>query len=156
MENNSYKLTQKGIDKLKAELERLKTTDRDRNLEALKDARSQGDLSENADYDAARDEQARIEARIKEIENILKNAELIRDDKNNNKVTIGKTVKLKINDDDPKEFNIVGSLEADPFDNKISNESPIGKAVLGHKKGDKTRIKTEANRELNIEILDVK
>ncbi len=156
MENNSHKLTQKGIDKLKGELERLKTVERDRVLEALREARSQGDLSENADYDTARSDQARIETRIKEIENILKHAELITDDRTNNRVSIGKTVTLKINDQKPEDYNIVGSLEADPFDKKISNESPIGKAVIGGKKGDKVRAKTAANKETEIEILNVK
>ncbi len=156
MENNSHKLTQKGIDKLKAELEKLKTVERDRVLEALREARSQGDLSENADYDTARADQARIENRIKEIENILKHAELITDDRSNNRVSIGKTVTLKINAQEPEDYNIVGSLEADPFDKKISNESPIGKAVIGAKKGDKVRAKTAVNKETEIEILDVK
>jgi len=155
MENNKFKLTQAGLDKLKAELERLKTTERENNLEALKEARAQGDLSENADYDAARDEQARIESRIKEIENILKNAELITEDKSK-KINIGKTVVVEINDKEPVEYNIVGALEADPFNGKISNESPVGKAIIGHKKGDSVMIKTEANRTLNIKIVDVK
>ncbi len=152
----TYQLTQTGIDKLKEELDFLKNTERDRNLEALKEARAQGDLSENADYEAARDEQARIEGRIKEIENILKHAELIREDKRNNKVTIGKTVRLSVNGKDPVEYSIVGSIEADPFNFKISNESPVGKAVIGHKKGDKVSYKTESRKEINIEILDVK
>ncbi len=154
--NNVHKLTRKGIEKLKSELEHLKTTERERNREALKEARAMGDLSENADYDAARDEQALIEARIKEIEHILKNAELIKDDGNNNQVNIGKTVTMQINGEDPKQYSIVGSLEADPFDNKISNESPIGKAVLGMKKGDSKIVRTQSNRELNITIVDVK
>ncbi len=154
--NQTYQLTQKGIDKLKAELEHLKTTEREKILEALKEARAQGDLSENADYDAARDQQARIETRIKEIENILKHAELIREDSRGNKITIGKTVKLSVNGKDPVEYSIVGSIEADPFNNKISNESPVGKAVIGHKPGDEVTYKTEARREIHIKILDVK
>ena len=157
MENNqSYKLTPKGIEKLKDELEDLKTNQREANLEALKEARAQGDLSENADYDAARDEQARIESRIKEIENILKHAEVISGDSGNDKVHIGKTVLLKVNGKDPVEYSIVGSLEADPFSYKISNESPVGKAVIGHKKGDSVKFKTESDRYIRIEILDVK
>jgi len=154
--NQTYKLTPKGIDKLKEELNDLKTNQREKNLEALKEARAQGDLSENADYDAARDEQARIESRIKEIENILKHAEVISGDSKNDKVHIGKSVLLKVNGKDPVEYSIVGSLEADPFNNKISNESPVGKAVIGHKKGDNVKFKTEANRNIEITILDVK
>ncbi len=159
MENGrtqSYKLTKEGLEKLKKELERLKTVDRERNLEALKEARAQGDLSENADYDAARDEQARIESRIKEIENILKHAELIRDEKGTGKVTLGATVLIKVNGNEPKEYTVVGSLEADPFQNRISNESPIGKAVIGKKKGETVRFKTDSRRETQIEIIDVK
>ena len=155
MEKKQYKLTQAGINKLKEELEVLKTTEREKNLEALKEARAQGDLSENADYDAARDEQARIESRIKEIENILKNAELITEDKSK-KINMGKTVTLIMNDNDPIDYNIVGALEADPFNGKISNESPVGKAIIGHKKGDALTVKTEANRTLNIKIVDAK
>jgi len=155
MEKKQYKLTQAGINKLKEELEVLKTTEREKNLEALKEARAQGDLSENADYDAARDDQARIESRIKEIENILKNAELITEDKSK-KINMGKTVTLKMNGNDPVIYDIVGALEADPFNGKISNESPVGKAIIGHKKGDELTIKTESNRTLNIKIVDVK
>jgi transcription elongation factor GreA len=152
--NGKYKLTQSGIDQYKEELERLKTIDRERNLEALKEARAQGDLSENADYDAAREEQARIEKRIKELENILKNAELIKED-TSNKVNIGKKVTLKLNNLDPVEYTLVGTLEANPIENKISNESPVGKAIIGHKKGDSVTFKTEANKEIKVTIVDV-
>ena len=156
MDNNGkYKLTPSGLKQLEEELQKLKTVDRERNLEALKEARSQGDLTENADYDAAREDQARIEKRIKELENILKNAELIEDDKSN-KVTIGKTVTLEIEGLEPETYRIVGTLEADPLDHKISNESPVGKAVIGHKKGDEVAYKTEANREIKVKIVDVK
>ncbi|MFP4286589.1 MAG: transcription elongation factor GreA [Candidatus Izemoplasmataceae bacterium] len=153
--NGKYKLTQSGIDQYKEELERLKTVDRERNLEALKEARAQGDLSENADYDAAREEQARIEKRIKELENILKNAELIKED-TSNKVNIGKVVTLKLNDLEPTEYALVGTLEANPIENKISNESPVGKAIIGHKKGESVTFKTEANKEIKVTIVDVK
>ncbi len=158
MENQqqTYQLTPKGIDKLKAELEDLKTNQREKNLEALKEARAQGDLSENADYDAARDEQARIESRIKEIENILKHAEVISADDSNDKITLGKNALLKVNGKDPVEYTVVGSLEADPFSGKISNESPVGKAIIGHKKGDEIKFKTESGRNTTIKIIDVK
>ena len=155
-QNGKYKLTQSGIDQLKAELQRLKTVDREANLEALKEARAQGDLTENADYDAAREEQARIEKRIKELENILKNVELIGDNDRTNKVTIGKTVSLKIGTSEAKDYRIVGTLEADPLNQRISNESPIGKAVIGKKKGDEVKVKTEAQKEVLVTVVDVK
>ena len=118
---NTFKLTEAGFQNLKDELETLKEVDRKENLEALKEARAQGDLSENADYDAARDEQARIEARIKEIENILKHSEIIRDTASR-VVMIGKTVNIKFAGNGiEKEYTIVGHLEANPLNGKISN-----------------------------------
>ncbi|MCK5761260.1 MAG: transcription elongation factor GreA [Candidatus Izimaplasma sp.] len=149
------KLTKQGFENHKNELERLKDIDRKRNLEALKDARAQGDLSENADYDSARDEQARIEARIKEIEAVLKNYELIKLD-TSKKANIGKTVILEINGLEAKEYTIVGSLEADPLNGKISNESAIGKGIIGHKKGITVTIKTETLKEVKVHIVNVK
>lgn len=153
--DRNYKLTQQGLLDLQTEIERLKTEDRKRNLEALKDARAQGDLSENADYDAARDEQAQIESRIKEIEGILKNYELIKED-TSNKVNIGKTVVISVGGMDPETYTIVGSLEADPLNQKISNESPIGKGIIGTKKGKSVVIKTETGKDVEVKIIDVK
>ena len=127
---NTYQLTEQGFQNLKEELERLKDVDRKRNLDALKEARAQGDLSENADYDSARDEQARIEGRVKEIEGILKNFEIIKED-TSNKVNIGKTVVIKVGNMEEETYKIVGSLEANPLEKRISNESPIGRAFLG-------------------------
>lgn len=153
--DNAYKLTKQGLKGLTEEIERLKDVDRRENLEALKDARAQGDLSENADYDAARDEQARIEARIKEIEGILKNYELIKEDTSKN-VSIGKTVELKVGDLPNKVYTIVGSIEANPIEGKISNESPIGKGIIGTRKGQKVTVKTETGREVVVKIVNVK
>ena len=153
--DNTYKLTEQGFKDLTDELERLKEVDRKRNLEALKEARAQGDLSEHADYDAARDEQARIEARIKEVEGILKNYEIIKED-HSNKVNIGKTVEIKVGELPSKVYTIVGSLEADPIKGKISNESPIGKGIIGTKKGQKVTVKTETGQEVLVKIIDVK
>ena len=153
--DKAYKLTQQGLKDHTEELERLKDVDRMVNLEALKEARAQGDLSENADYDAARDEQARIEARIKEVEGILKNYELIKED-TSNKVNIGKTVEIKVGTLPNKIYTIVGSLEADPIKGKISNESPIGKGIIGTKKGQKVTVKTETGKEVVVKIIDVK
>jgi transcription elongation factor GreA len=154
METSKFQLTQAGIDKYKEELERLKTIDRAENLEALKEARAQGDLSENADYDAAREEQARIEGRIKEIENILKNVDLIVENAGKI-VSIGKTVQLKINGKEPQDYTVVGSLEANPFEKKISNESPIGKAIIGLKEKDSKEVKTEANKVVQVTVVKV-
>lgn len=152
MENNKYQLTQAGLDALTEELNQLKTVDRDQNLEALKEARAQGDLSENADYDAAREEQARIEGRIKEIENILKNYTLIKSTKRGKAIHIGRKVSLKLDDQDPIDYTIVGSLEANPFQNMISNESPIGRAIIGAKEGDSKIVKTHSNKEVHVTI----
>lgn len=155
---NTYKLTEDGFEKLKVELDELKDVDRKKNLEALRDARAQGDLSENADYDAAREEQARIEARIKEIDNILKHAEIIKET-NSKVVSIGKTVTLRFvnnNSNTLPEYIVVGHLEANPLAGKISNESPIGKALIGMKKGAKITYKAENGNEIKIEILDIK
>ena len=152
---NTYQLTQQGFQDLVEELERLKEVDRKENLEALKEARAQGDLSENADYDAAREQQARIEARIKEIEGILKNYEIIKGDLSN-KVNIGKTVVIKVGDMPAMEYTIVGSLEANPRQKKISNESPIGKGIIGCKKGQTVSVTTETGRDVQVKIVDVK
>ena len=153
--DNVYKLTKQGHLNLIDELERLKDVDRKENLEALKDARAQGDLSENADYDAARDDQARIEARIKEIEGILKNFEIIKED-TSNKVNIGKTVVIKVGDMEEATYTIVGSLEANPLQGRISNESPIGKGIIGSKKGQSVKVKTETGLDVVVKIIDVK
>lgn len=155
MENNKYQLTEQGLADLENELENLKTVDRKRNLNALKEARAQGDLSENADYDAARDEQAQIEARIKEIEGILKNYEIIKKSRSRS-VSIGKTVTLIVGNMPEKTYTLVGSLEADPLKARISNESPIGKGIIGSKKGDTVVVKTETGRDVSVTITDVK
>ena len=153
--DNTYKLTKQGHLNLLDEIERLKDVDRKENLEALKDARAQGDLSENADYDAARDDQARIEERIKEIEGILKNFEIIKED-TSKKVNIGKTIVIKLDDMEEATYTIVGSLEANPLQGRISNESPIGKAIIGSKKGQTIQVKTETGLDVTVKIVDVK
>ena len=129
-------LTSEGFLELETELNNLKTVDRPRIIEAIKEARAQGDLSENADYDAARDEQAKIEARITELEYKLENAKII-EKASGDVVAVGTTVTVKyVDDDDEEEYSIVGSMEADPFENKISNESPIGRAIMDRRVGD--------------------
>jgi transcription elongation factor GreA len=155
---NIYKLTEVGFSQLQQELEELKGVKRKKNLEALKEARAQGDLSENADYDAARDEQARIEGRIKEIENILKHAEIIKENNRSRVVGIGKKVVVKFFDSSlgEQEYTIVGNLEANPLEKKISNESPLGKSLIGMKKGKVLTYKTETGKIVKVEIIDVK
>lgn len=129
-------LTTEGMEELKKELDNLIQVKRPEVILALKEARALGDLSENAEYDAARSEQAEVEARIKEIERMLEHAIVIKD-VNTNVVSIGTKVKLSyIDDGDVEEYSIVGVNEADPFDNKISNESPIAKAIMGLEVGE--------------------
>ena len=136
-----FKLTQTGIEELKAELSTL-IAERGDIAQRIKDAREFGDLAENAEYSAARQEQEKSENRIGEIENILQNVEVIKAPKGDSKVQLGSTVKLKSDDGKTKEFQVVGTVEADPLNGKISDESPIGVALLGKKVGDEVEIKT--------------
>lgn len=129
-------LTAKGFAELEEELNELRTTKREENIQAIKEARSHGDLSENSEYDAARDEQAKIEARIQELEYKLEHATII-DSKDKDTVNVGCDVTiLYVDDEEEDTYSIVGSLEADPFENKVSNESPIGAALIGSRVGD--------------------
>ena len=129
-------LTNEGFLEIEEELNELKEVKRPEIIKALKDARSLGDLSENADYDAARNEQAQIESRILELEKILETAEII-ENRDTDKVGIGATVRIQyIEDEDVEEYRIVGSKEADPSNDKISNESPLAQAILNARVGD--------------------
>lgn len=129
-------VTSEGLEEMKKELEELIQVKRPEVIKALKEARALGDLSENAEYDAARQEQAQTEARIKELESMIENAVII-ENVNTNEVSIGTRVTIEyVGDDDTEEYSIVGVKEADPFNNKISNESPIARAILGKKVGD--------------------
>ncbi len=135
-QKKEFLLTSEGFLELETELNNLKSNDRPRIIEAIKEARAQGDLSENSDYDAARNEQGQVEARIKELEYMLEHAKII-EKATGDKVEVGTTVTVNYVDDDEEEiYSIVGSMEADPFENKISNESPIGKAIMHKKVGD--------------------
>nr|MDN4744872.1 transcription elongation factor GreA [Lachnospiraceae bacterium C1.1] len=149
-------ITYEGVQKLEAELEELKTVKRKEVARKISEAREQGDLSENAEYDAAKAEQAEYEARIGEIEAILKHAEVVTDEEgDDNKVRIG--CKIKIMDMEYKEemeYRIVGSTEANSLKGKISNESPVGKALLGHKVGDTVKVETKAGI-LKYKVLDI-
>lgn len=155
MSNKVY-LTNEGFLEIEEELNHLKEVKRPEVIKALKDARALGDLSENADYDAARDEQAQVEGRIKELEILLEKAELI-ENKKTDKVELGTTVKIKYidDDDDVEEYRIVGSKEADPSNDKISNESPLAKAVMGHKAGEVCTVESP-NGNYSVEILEIK
>ena len=146
MEAKKNILTKEGLAKYEDELHELKTVKLKEVAEKLKEAREQGDLSENAEYDAAKDEQRDIAARIEVIEKILKNAEVIDDsDVDTNKISIGCTVKLKdLEFDEEIEYKIVGSSEANSLKGKISNESPVGKALIGAKKGQTVSVETQA------------
>jgi transcription elongation factor GreA len=135
-----FHMTQAGIDELKAEHAGLVARRADI-ADSIKTAREQGDLSENAEYHAAKDDQERTEARIMDLERILQNVEIISKPKGDNKVQLGSTVKLKGNGSE-KVFQVVGTVEADPLSGKISDESPIGQALLGKKEGDEVEIKT--------------
>ena len=147
-------LTQEGLDELKKELDELIQVKRPEVINALKDARAQGDLSENAEYDAARNEQAIIENRIKEIEVMLEHAIVITEVATD-KVGIGNRVTIEyVDDEESEEYFIVGSKEAYPFSNKISNESPIAKAILGFKVGDVRPVESP-NGSYNVKILEI-
>ena len=132
---NTIVLTPEGYLELEQELNDLKLNKRPEVINALKYARSLGDLSENADYDAARNEQAQLESRIKELEYKLEHCGVV-DNRDKHIANVGSIIVIEYEPGDEEEYKIVGSLEADPFNNKISNESPIGQAVIGHKAGE--------------------
>jgi transcription elongation factor GreA len=139
-----FRLTAQGIAELKTELEGL-VSQRGPVAERIKTAREFGDLTENAEYSSARQEQERMESRISEIEHILQNVEIIkRPNGGNGKVQLGSSVSLKDKDGKTKNFQVVGTVEADPLNGKISDESPIGQALLGKKLGEEVEIKTPA------------
>ncbi len=145
MEEKKYKLTREGVEALEQELDHLTVVKRQEIADKLQEARAQGDLSENAEYDAAKDEQRDIEARIEEIEKILKNVEVI------------DGIKLRILDvelDEEQIINIVGSAEADVLNGKISNESPLGLALIGKKKGDVVEV-AAPNGTFEYKVLEV-
>ncbi|MCP1111428.1 transcription elongation factor GreA [Lachnospiraceae bacterium PF1-21] len=156
MEAKKSLLTYAGLKNLEEELEHLKVVKRREIAGKIKEAREQGDLSENAEYDAAKDEQRDIEARIDQIENILKNAEVVVEDEVEfDKVGVG--CKVRVHDityDEDLEYKIVGSTEANSLEGKISNESPVGKALIGKKAGDVVDIETQAG-EMKYKVLEI-
>ena len=150
-------LTKEGLEELKNELDDLINVKRPANIQAIKEARALGDLSENADYDSARDEQAQLEGRIKKIEQMLENYVII-EEVSKDKVGLGSTVVIKYmdeDDDEEDEYKIVGSQEADPFASKISNESPIAKALLNRKVGDIVTVESP-NGSYQVQITEIK
>ena len=149
-------LTYEGLKKLEDEVENLKVVRRKEVSQKIKEAREQGDLSENAEYDAAKDEQRDIEARIEELEKILKNAEVVVEEEADlDKVSIGCSVKiLDCEFEEELEYKIVGSTEANSLKGKISNESPVGKALLGKKVGDTVTVERPAG-EFSYKVLSI-
>ena len=154
--NEKVYLTDQGFLELENELNDLKNVKRPAVIKALKEARALGDLSENADYDAARNEQAQVEGRIQELEKIMENAHII--EKNStDSVCLGTTVKIEYieeDDDETEEYMIVGSKEADPSNNKISNESPLAKAIMNAKAGD-IRAVESPNGTYNVKVVEI-
>ena len=147
-------LTEEGLEEIRKELDELKLVKRPEIINALKDARAQGDLSENAEYDAARNDQAIVEARIKDLEVMLERAVVI-SKVDTDVVSIGTKVTLEyVDDEDTEEYSIVGSQEADPFANKISNESPIAKAIMGLKVGSVVSVDSP-NGKYDVKILAI-
>lgn len=144
MEEKKLTYTVEGFEKLKEEYEYLKNTRRQEVKELLKEARSFGDLSENSEYDEARDQQAKVESRIAELEYLMKNAEIIDTDTVKNVVSLGSTVIIRYTDGTEKKYDLVGSNEVDPLHGKISDRSPISMAVIGHKKDESVTIETPA------------
>jgi transcription elongation factor GreA len=140
MMKKTFRLTQLGVDELKSEHKEL-VGQRSGIAERIKEARELGDLSENAEYQSAREEQDRLEARISELEHILQNVQVIKIAKSNGKVRLGSAVKLKTDTGQDAKFQIVGTMEADPLNGKVSDESPIGQALMGKTKDDTVEIK---------------
>ena len=156
MEEKKNLLTYAGLKALEEELHDLKVIKRKEVAEKIKEAREQGDLSENAEYDAAKDEQRDIEARIEQIEKILKNAEVVVEEEVDlDKISVGCQVKVLDEEyEEEMEFKIVGSSEANSLKGKISNESPVGRALLGHSVGDEILVETQAG-EMKYKVLGI-
>ncbi|WP_440602540.1 transcription elongation factor GreA [Bacillus sp. GB_SG_008] len=153
----TYPMTLEGKQKLEHELEQLKTVRRKEVVERIKIARSFGDLSENSEYDAAKDEQAFVEGRITQLENMIRNAVIIEDNgEDSTVVTLGKTVIFQeLPDGEEEAYTIVGSAEADPFEGKISNDSPIARSLMGKQIGEEVIVQTPGG-DMRVKIVSVK
>ena len=155
MADKKHILTYAGLKKYEDELQDLKVNRRREIAQKIKEAREQGDLSENAEYDAAKDEQRDIELRIEELEKLLKNAEVVVEDEVNlDKINVGCIVKV-YDVDEEMEFKLVGSTEANSLENKISNESPVGHALIGKRVGDVVDVETQSGV-IQYKVLDIK
>lgn len=155
-EEKQYYVTEEGKEKLESELHELKTVKRKEVVERIKIARDFGDLSENSEYDSAKEEQAFVETRIAQLEKMIRNSVIIESDNNIDVVGLGKTVTFKeLPDGEEETYTIVGSAEADPFEGKISNDSPMAKSLIGHEKGAKLSVVTPGG-DIQVEIIDVK
>ena len=153
--NEQHFVTKEGLDELKNELEDLTTNVRPEVINAIKEARALGDLSENAEYHAAKEKQSIVESRIRELEYLIENATIITEG-DNSEVRVGSTVEIKyIDDNEVEEYKIVGSTEADPFENKISNSSPIAVAILGKKVNDIASVESP-NGNYDVQIVSIK
>ncbi|MCD8326336.1 MAG: transcription elongation factor GreA [Lachnospiraceae bacterium] len=152
----SEKLTQKDIDRIQAEIEERKLVERPRLLEAVKEARAQGDLSENFEYTAAKREKNRNESRIRYLERVLKNASLVKDHAREDEVGIEKTVRVMFEDDgSEEEYRIVTPIRCNSLENKISIESPIGRALMGHKAGESVEVALPGGAVSALKILSI-
>lgn len=152
-----FPMTQAGKEKLEQELEHLKTVKRKDVVERIKIARSFGDLSENSEYDSAKEEQAFVEGRITTLENMIRNAKIIEEDEaSGDTVTLGRSVTfIELPDGEEESYTIVGSAEADPFEGKISNDSPIAKSLMGKRVGDEVTVQTPGG-DMSVRITSIK
>ena len=155
-EEKQHLMTEEGRKKLEEELEYLKTERRQDVVERIKIARSFGDLSENSEYDAAKDEQAFVEGRVSQIEQMLKNAAIIEEDTSNNSVvSLGKSVRFKeLPNGDEESYTIVGSAESDPLEGKISNDSPMAQSLLGRQIGEQVTVSTPGG-DIEVKIIEI-
>jgi len=156
-EEKVYPMTEAGKEKLEQELEYLKTVKRKEVVERIKIARSFGDLSENSEYDSAKEEQAFVEGRITTLETMIRNAKIIEEDtENSSVVSLGKSVTfVELPDGEEETYTIVGSAEADPFEGRISNDSPMAKSLIGKQIGDEVTVQTPGG-DMVVKIIDVK
>lgn len=156
MPDKKHTLTYSGLKALEEEIQYLKVVKRKEIAEKIKEARAQGDLSENAEYDAAKDEQGEVEARIVEIEKILKNADVVDEDEVDiTTINVGGRVRLlDVEFDEEVDYAIVGSMEADPLNGKLSNESPVGSALIGARVGDTVEAETPAEP-IKFKVLEI-
>lgn len=153
--NDLHYLTPEGKEKLEKELQQLKTEGREDLAKRLKSAISMGDLSENADYHKAKEDQGFLEGRVQEIEHILHNHEVIDTNAQFDKVSLGAKVTIQEEDYPPETYYLVGRKEANPREGKISHESPIGKALLGHQVGDEVKVAIPNNETISLKILAI-